>query len=1252
MQLLGKLVSALQSRQLTLEQAFRAADRDFNGSLSIVEFVGFFEQLRVGLSRSQIEQVAQFFDDDCSGTISYREFSDKLAAHGLASEEGRSRTYEQEVQIIFVSALQNRGLDPIELFRILDVEATGSVSVAELSVFMKSFGSQLSVKDIAILMRLLDSDMDGRVLKVDCERLYEKAMGVLSMEKVSAVKKLAGLLSNKQTLFNELFPSYEVPEERFKLGLRKAFTPAQLTSLEVTQVTEVLARNGMVAKSDTIEKFGLPEAFAVFGQEQATSEVQPVSIGQVNRIYVTEIVEGQLPIKAMCPTELVSFFTSLGGLLGDNYEILKLKPNDLVNCKRFVKYLSPFCPYEPVEAAFAYLDYKRRSLVYIHDLLTVLDSFSQQAENFPIKHNPQLNSKVRELCEHLVSQCDPGKPAHMNFTLPLKTFIVDYVTQLTFLKLARQDWDLLATALPRNPRAYHIATMLQSFIPGFTINPDDVMRCVVDMLDIKGQGPELFGPYRISSSELISKGDFFLKFGRALNLSAVEAEVLYEAVMGKDLKPAYHFFTYYDTFITAEPKALPFKHEAKADVSIRRFFQELAAMWTEPPAKYGLSLTEVCEFPGISTTIAELFRLDSQLCLTNLQFLATDKPLRMYHLLTVLDSYRTAPLSVIYEPYQAFLQLYREFSTHFPVGQWLYQKTGHSLDVNFSKAGLQRHLNFLSPAIVNEVFCFLDCHNKGYVYLHQFCTLADICVQNKGQIQFFPYWHNPRTPKDIRNLMTQLARNLDDFQKSAVEYKKTDLLERHFLHSFQREESNDILSIEAESIFNVIELNRSGSIYYYHWVSALESFCKSPRMEHAVYVEDPKTTVYSLFVRVPPVLSTLKLLDVTDLNAIINLTGCASMMRRLQPSSAQLEYLFKMADTCKHDLVFAYQFIAVIDMHRACLEGSSVMRNLPKLPFKGSMSRSDEEWRRLASTLDSMSILTWDYNWVVSKDSELSSMNFIKALSRYFSRPAEVFEELTFEADGLLHFYVFLAVLESYRTFWIEPIQKDAPKGRQSNLTPLQDALDKLSRYLAGENEHKRKLTGQELFGLLDRNKDGSVTKEELFSCLNKMPIDLTPRQKELLLREADLNRNNRINYQEFTQFLEGYLKSKTPKAPEVPLGYVRRRGTDEVKSIEISPDQLQPGSLEQAIAKFKHYILTTQDSFRSIEVIFARLDINHDGVMTIEEFELGVSRMGLGLSPVQVRDLASLSDSDHDGVISYLEFVNFIYDYKFAAVA
>jgi Ca2+-binding EF-hand superfamily protein len=775
------------------------------------------------------------------------------------------------------------------------------------------------------------------------------------------------------------------------------------------------------------------------------------------------------------------------------------------------------------------------------------------------------------------------------------------------------------------------------------------MRCVVDLLPSKYQGPERFGPYRVSAGELISKTDFFLKFGSGLHLSAVEAELLYERAMGPDLKPAYHFFTYFDSFVSTQSTPFPYKHNPSAPVDLRRQFQELATDWTDPPAKYGFSLTEEVDIEGTAGRLTEIFSHAADVYEVMLRVLRTDRPLRLYHLLSVLDSYRDVPHTLMYEPQSAFNKLHHYFRPHFPVGLWFYQKFSLSLDTTVNKGGLQRHLNFLPTDLVNEVFCFLDNHHKGYIFIHQFCTLADICSQNAGQLQFFPYWHNRRTPKDLRTLMTQLARNLDDFQKSAAEYYKGDLLERQYLPTLKQALANDMLASEAETVFTVMELNRCGFTYLYHWVSALESFCKAPRMEQAVRVENPRLTIYSIFARVPVVVSSLKLLEVSDLSSLLDLTGCARLLRRLQPSSAQLQYLFSLADTCSHSFVFAYQFLTAVDMHRACLEGDSVVKELPRLPFKGTRNSSVTEWERLAESLDHEHKPTWEFDWGVVKESELSSGQFVKALSRYFTRPVEVFAQLALGADGLCNFYVFLAVLESYRTYWVNPAKPESLEKKQTNLTPLQDALDKLSRYLGGENELKRKLTAVEIFGTLDINKDGSVTRDELFTCLNKMPIDLTPRQKELLLREADLNRNNRIDYQEFTVFLETYFTAKKPKVTEEPLGYVQRRGTDEIKASEVSPDHLVPGSLDQAVARLKHYILSTQDSMKSVEVTFARLDGDRDGVLTKEEFQLGIARMNLGLSVVQVNEIVHLADRSKDGLISYSEFVDFVYDYQFA---
>uniref|UniRef100_A0A7S3GAV9 EF-hand domain-containing protein n=1 Tax=Palpitomonas bilix TaxID=652834 RepID=A0A7S3GAV9_9EUKA len=62
-------------------------------------------------------------------------------------------------------------------------------------------------------------------------------------------------------------------------------------------------------------------------------------------------------------------------------------------------------------------------------------------------------------------------------------------------------------------------------------------------------------------------------------------------------------------------------------------------------------------------------------------------------------------------------------------------------------------------------------------------------------------------------------------------------------------------------------------------------------------------------------------------------------------------------------------------------------------------------------------------------------------------------------------------------------------------------------------------------------------------------------------------------------------------------------------------------------------------ESEKSIKEVFADLDVNGDGVVSLEEFRDGVKAMGINVTAIQARMLMKAFDTDENGTIDYDEF-------------
>ena len=150
------LTSYLQKIRENLDQAaFKHFDKNGNGLISPEEFTQVVEQeLKLGMSKTEISELIKKIDTDSSGQIDYNEFF-----------EGRHLLEEKKV----LSKLNGFYLGP-ESFRIFDADGSGSVDVDEFLTVLRNMGVKLSEEEAVELVKLVDTDGSG---DVDYEEFME-----------------------------------------------------------------------------------------------------------------------------------------------------------------------------------------------------------------------------------------------------------------------------------------------------------------------------------------------------------------------------------------------------------------------------------------------------------------------------------------------------------------------------------------------------------------------------------------------------------------------------------------------------------------------------------------------------------------------------------------------------------------------------------------------------------------------------------------------------------------------------------------------------------------------------------------------------------------------------------------------------------------------------------------------------------------------------------------------------------------------
>lgn len=243
---------------------------------------------------------------------------------------------------------------------------------------------------------------------------------------------------------------------------------------------------------------------------------------------------------------------------------------------------------------------------------------------------------------------------------------------------------------------------------------------------------------------------------------------------------------------------------------------------------------------------------------------------------------------------------------------------------------------------------------------------------------------------------------------------------------------------------------------------------------------------------------------------------------------------------------------------------------------------------------------------------------------------ASVFQAFDRNHDGCLTRTEFRDGLEclgvSLNTYEIEALTELADKNKDGNISyqefveliqPRDNPFSTFRRLIKESG-----MSTADVFRLFDVDSSGLITRQEFQKGLDNMEIGFTPYEIDQILDALDIDRDNRINFREFSSIL-----MEEPILPGSARSPVRTQSRPEV------------AVQDEADKKLAEVIKTIAQSGIDLQRAFNVFDKNGDGFISRPEFTQIFNDMKLGLTTQQINAMLAKVDTSGDGKISFEEF-------------
>lgn len=251
------------------------------------------------------------------------------------------------------------------------------------------------------------------------------------------------------------------------------------------------------------------------------------------------------------------------------------------------------------------------------------------------------------------------------------------------------------------------------------------------------------------------------------------------------------------------------------------------------------------------------------------------------------------------------------------------------------------------------------------------------------------------------------------------------------------------------------------------------------------------------------------------------------------------------------------------------------------------------------------------------KAAEELKLEFISDISKYETngviskaRFIEYYEGMNATVP-LEHESYFLKLLAN--SYNITNLKSLVPPPRIQQIEEL--IYEKIRQRCRGDEDEGRAML--KTFRHFDRDRSGSISYEEFIRCLENWGCTYTELEIRALFNKFDVDGSGFLDYEEFS----GQFAKKGAGGRHQFLGKV------EFPSV--------------ALNKIKAELLRRGASgIRGLGIVFRRMDRSRDNFLDKGEFEWALRENGHILSPVDTEQLFKYFDKNHDGKISYDEFL------------